>query len=73
MSKARPFIDTLRDIEAGGLLDELSEAQFGLIDAIRLSGKGGKLVIELTYKPDGRGQMNIKACLLYTSPSPRDS
>lgn len=61
MSKARPFIDTLRDIEAGGLLDELSEAQFQLIDAIRLSGKSGKLVIELNYKPDGRGQMTIKA------------
>ncbi len=42
MSKARPFIDTLRDIEAGGLLDELSEAQYSLIDAIRLSGKAGR-------------------------------
>ncbi|WP_207815485.1 hypothetical protein [Pseudomonas sp. 50_B] len=69
MSKARPFIDTLRDIEAGGLLDELSEAQFGLIDAIRLSGKGGKLVIELTYKPDGRGQMNIKADVKVKEPT----
>jgi len=61
MSKARPFLDTLRDIEAGGLLDELTEAQHHLIDAIRLAGKGGELVIKLTYKPDGRGQMNIKA------------
>lgn len=61
MSRARPFIDTLRDIEAGGLLDELSEAQHQLIDAIRLAGKGGELVIKLSYKPDGRGQMNIKA------------
>ena len=59
----------LRDIEAGGLLDELSEAQFGLIDAIRLSGKGGKLVIELTYKPDGRGQMNIKADVKVKEPT----
>ncbi|MFJ4086325.1 hypothetical protein [Pseudomonas psychrophila] len=61
MSKSRPFIDTLRDIEAGGLLDELSETQHRLIDAIRLTGKGGELAIKLAYKPDGNGQMTIKA------------
>ena len=61
MSKSRPFIDTLRDIEAGGLLDELSETQHSLIDAIRLTGKGGELTIKLAYKPDGNGQMAIKA------------
>jgi hypothetical protein len=61
MSKARPFFETLRDIEAGALLDELSEHQHRLVDAIRLAGKGGELVIKLAYKPDGRGQMNIKA------------
>ncbi|MQU29079.1 hypothetical protein GHO29_21665 [Pseudomonas helleri] len=61
MSKSRPFIDTLRDIEAGGLLDELSETQHRLIDAIRLTGKGGDLTIKLAYKPDGNGQMTIKA------------
>lgn len=61
MSKARPFVDTLRDIEAGGLLDELTETQHSLIDAIRLTGKGGELTIKLTYKPDGGGQMTVKA------------
>ena len=61
MSKSRPFIDTLREIEAGGLLDELSETQHSLIDAIRLTGKGGELTIKLAYKPDGNGQMTIKA------------
>ena len=61
MSKSRPFIDTLRDIEAGGLLNELSETQHSLIDAIRLTGKGGELTIKLAYKPDGSGQMTIKA------------
>lgn len=61
MKKARPFIDTLRDIEAGHLLEELSETQHSLVDAIRLTGKGGELTIKLTYKPDGSGQMTIKA------------
>ncbi|RZI33104.1 hypothetical protein [Pseudomonas orientalis] len=60
-TKARPFMDTLRDIEAGGLLDELTEAQHSLIDAIRMTGKGGDLTIKLTYKPDGGGQMTVKA------------
>ena len=59
--KARPFIDTLRDIEAGHLLDELTEAQHSLVDAIRLTGKQGELTIKLVYKPDGSGQMTIKA------------
>ena len=48
----KDLIDTLRDIEAGGLLDELSETQHKLIDAIRLTGKGGELNIKLTYPPD---------------------
>lgn len=60
-TKARPFIDTMRDIEAGGLLDELTETQHSLIDAIRMTGKGGELTIKLTYKPDGGGQMTVKA------------
>ncbi|MHA6478937.1 hypothetical protein ACX1DW_15795 [Stutzerimonas sp. KH-1] len=59
--KARPFIDTLREIEAGGLLDELTEVQHSLVDAIRLTGKAGELTIKLAYKPDGAGQMTIKA------------
>lgn len=69
MSKSRPFIDTLRDIEAGGLLDELSEAQHSLIDAIRLTGKGGELTIKLAYKPDGNGQMTIKADVKVKEPA----
>ena len=69
MSKSRPFIDTLRDIEAGGLLDELSETQHSLIDAIRLTGKGGELTIKLAYKPDGNGQMTIKADIKAKEPA----
>jgi hypothetical protein len=61
MKNARPFIDTLRDLEAGHLLDELSEHQHSLVDAIRLTGKAGELTIKLSYKPDGAGQMTIKA------------
>ncbi|MED8001129.1 hypothetical protein [Pseudomonas aeruginosa] len=41
----RPFLDTLRDVESGGLLDELTDAQHSLIDAIRLTNKAGALTI----------------------------
>lgn len=58
---ARPFIDTLRDLEAGHLLDELTATQHNLVDAIRLTGKQGELIIKLVYKPDGAGQMTVKA------------
>ncbi|MGQ9945976.1 hypothetical protein [Pseudomonas aeruginosa] len=57
----RPFLDTLRDVESGGLLDELTDAQHSLIDVIRLTNKAGELTIKLTYKPEGAGQMTIKA------------
>lgn len=67
--KARPFIDTLRDIEAGHLLDELTDAQHSLVDAIRLTGKQGELTIKLVYKPDGAGQMTIKADIKSKEPA----
>ncbi|MFD1699903.1 hypothetical protein ACFSB1_11245 [Halopseudomonas phragmitis] len=59
--KARPFIDTLRDLEGGHLLDELTGVQHGLVDSIRHTNKPGELTIKLTYKPDGSGQMTVKA------------
>ena len=68
MSK-RPFIDTFREIEVGGLLDELTDVQHELIDAIRLTGKGGELTIKLAYKPDGSGQMTIKADVKSKAPA----
>ena len=60
MSK-RPFMDTLREIEAGGLLEELTDAQHNLIDLIRLTNKPGALTITLNYKPEGAGQITLKS------------
>ena len=59
MSK-RPFIDTMRDLEYGHLLDELTETQNEMIAAVQHSNKTGKITIELEYKPEGDGQMIIK-------------
>lgn len=67
--KTRPFIDTLRDLESGHLLDELTSMQHDLLDAIRLTNKQGELTIKLTYKPDGAGQMTVKADIKAKEPA----
>lgn len=57
----RPFIDTLREVEYGHLLDQLSAEQKKLIDAVMETGKKGKLTITLSYIPEGDGQVTIAA------------
>lgn len=59
----RPFVDTLRDLECGVFLESLGSEQHELIQAIQKTNKGGKLVIELDYKPEGNGQMTIAAAV----------
>ena len=57
----RPFIDTFRELEYGHLLDELTDAQNELIQAVQHTNKPGKITIELEYKPEGEGQLVIKS------------
>lgn len=57
----RPFIDTLREVEFGHLLDELSDAQKEVVDAVSSTNKAGTITITLSYKPEGSGQLTIKA------------
>lgn len=59
--KTRPFVDTLRDVEFGGLLDELSEVQREVVAAVSDTRKAGKIIIELEYKSEGDGQLAIKS------------
>lgn len=59
--KQRPFVDTLRDVEFGSLLEELAEIQHEVVTAVSSTDKAGKIVIELDYKPEGNGQLSIKA------------
>lgn len=58
--KTRPFIDTLRDVEFGALLDELSDVQKEVVAAVSDTRKAGKITIELEYKSEGDGQLAIK-------------
>ena len=57
----RPFIDTLREIEYGNLLEDLAEQQQKLVDAVLATQKKGSLTIKLNYVPEGDGQITINA------------
>lgn len=59
----RPFIDTLREIEYGHLLEELAASQKEVIDAVMLTGKKGAITITLSYTPEGDGQITAVADL----------
>lgn len=64
----RPFIDILRQIEAGFLLDELAERQRELVEAIQHTGKKGTLTITLSYVPESQGQLSITADIKAKAP-----
>lgn len=54
-ANARPITDTLRHLRGGVFMDEASEALQELVRKVDESGKGGKLVIELTVRKISRG------------------
>ena len=64
----RPFVDTLRDIEFGTLLEELAVVQKDVIDAVMEPNKGGEITIKLAYKPEGQGQLTIAADIKHKAP-----
>lgn len=64
----RPFVDTLRDIEFGTLLEQLAEEQKDVVDAVMETGKKGEITVKLTYTPEGQGQITIAADLKAKKP-----
>lgn len=65
----RPFIDTLRQIQGGFLLEELAETQRELVQAIQHTNKRGTLTLTLTYTPEGQGQLSIEAAVKTKAPT----
>lgn len=65
----RPFVDTLRDVESGFLLDELSDVQREVLEAVSNTRKAGEITIKLSYKPEGEGQVTIKADIKHKAPT----
>lgn len=50
------FDATLRQIRSGGAITELSTRLAEVVSAVRSSGRGGKLRLELTITPASRGE-----------------
>lgn len=54
MSKAiRPFDQIIREIQSGGFNDELTDTMTEVVNAVRRSGKAGKISVTLQFKPRG--------------------
>jgi hypothetical protein len=51
----RLFTDVIRDVHSGSLVEQASLALAELTQAVMDTGKGGKLKIELSVKPQGKG------------------
>jgi hypothetical protein len=51
----RPITDTLRNIQGGALVDEATDALRELLVQVDETGRGGKLVLELTVSKLTRG------------------
>ena len=49
--KIRPIFDTLKELRHGRYLDEASEKLTQLIAAIRLTRKGGELILKIKVEP----------------------
>jgi len=64
----RPFVDTLRDIDYGSLLDECSAAQQELVAAVNRTGKQGEITIKLKYKPETGGQIHLEHDVVVKAP-----
>lgn len=64
----RPFVDTLRDVEFGCLLEELADVQKEVVDAVMETNKAGEITIKLSYKPEGQGQLTDAADIKHKAP-----
>lgn len=68
MSK-RPFLDTMRELEAGDLVEDLTDAQHAIVAAIEEYGGVGEITLKLKYKRDGK-QIQITSNLVHKTPKP---
>lgn len=69
MANIRPFVDTLRDIEHGNLLDELAQQQHRIVNKVLETNGTGELAIVLKYKTTGKGQITIEAVIKQKVPA----
>lgn len=49
------FVDVVRNLNRGHSIDELDQSLRLISEAVGVTGKGGKLILEITVKPSDRG------------------
>lgn len=67
----RPFTDVLRDIRKGRVVDAATEQLAEVVQAVMATEKAGKLVLELTVKPQGKGDNAVIVSAKLTSKAPQ--
>lgn len=60
-NEMKTFDETLKDIEYGHLSRELAEVQQEIVKAVSETNKAGSITLTLSFKPEGNGQLTIKA------------
>lgn len=55
----REFVDILREVRHGEMLEELGEKLNDLVQAVDGAGKNGELIIKLTLKPTKSGAIEM--------------
>lgn len=54
----RDFIQTLRELHAGGTLDELTNSLGEVVRAVQVTGKPGELRLVIKIRPPRKGSMS---------------
>ncbi len=53
------FMTTMRELRAGGALEDLGVQLTALVAAVRETGRKGELHLKLTIKPAGKGNVDV--------------
>lgn len=69
----RPFTDVLRDIRKGKVVDAASEELAELVRAVLDTEKKGKLTLELTVAPQGKGDNAVCVSVKLKTAKPQAS
>ncbi len=70
LTPKRPFLDTLRDLEGGQLLEDLTDMEREVLEAIDRHGDKGSITIKIMYTQKGP-QMAVEAKIASSYPQPR--
>lgn len=64
----RPITDTIRHIRGGEFIDEASDALAELVRAVEATGKGGKVVLEISVKKMSRDANGVSGKVKLSKP-----